>query len=108
MTAPAENMNRTQGKGYHFEVAVNEDAQVFVLYNKPIKSPISWLEFDLGTNRLEFVTDEGEQKYIGLPIHPSLAKNMQNAHQVLMVLTDEATGEALEGEYLPLILHREY
>ena len=108
MTAPAENMNEFQDKSYHFELAVNEDAQVYVLHNKPMKTPISWLEFDLGTNKLEFVTDEGEQKYIGLPVHPSLSKNKQNAHQVLMVLMDEATGEALKGEYLPLILHREY
>jgi hypothetical protein len=108
MTAPAENMNEFQDESYIFELTVNESNKVLVFYNKPLKKPLSWLEFDLGTNRLDFVTDDGDAKQFGMPVRSDLAKNMQNAHQVLMVMVDEVTGEALDGEYFPLILHREY
>lgn len=108
MNTPAENIDEFQDKSYSFELFVNEDQKVYVFHNKPLKNELSWLEFDLGSGRLEFVMADGDMRDIGVQVPQSMAKNMQNAHQILMVLTDEVTGEALEGEYFPLILHREY
>lgn len=108
MTTPAEKINEFQDKSYSFELYVNEDQKVYIFHNKPLKSELSWLEFDLSSGRLEFVMADGENRDIGVTVPQSMTKNMQNAHQILMVLTDEVTGEALEGEYFPLILHREY
>ncbi len=90
----------------HIEVAIKEDGRVVVSHDKPFKNDISWFEFDLGTNKFDFVMDEGELRDFGMPLDQSVAKHMQNSHQVMMILLDDDTGEAKEGNYIPLILHR--
>ena len=88
------------------EVAIKEDGRVVVFHNKPFKNELSWFEFDLETNKLDFVLDDGDIRDIGLPLSSAVAKHMQNSHQILMVLLDNDTGEAKEGNYIPLIIHR--
>lgn len=89
------------------EVFVKDDGKCVIFYNKPFKNQVSWLEFDLGTYKLDFVLDSGDVRDVGIPLRSELSKNMQNSHQVLMVLMDEDTGLAKEGAYIPLILHRQ-
>lgn len=88
------------------EVAIKEDGRVVVFHSHPFKSDVSWFEFDLDSNKLDFVLDNGEIRDIGLPLSESVAKHMQNSHQILMVLLDPETGDAKEGNYIPLIIHR--
>lgn len=91
---------------FFMEVAINEKMQVILFHNKVFKKELSWLEFDLSNNELDFVLDSGETRDLGLPLSQDIAKYMQNTHQVLMVLMDDQTGEAKEGKYIPLIIHR--
>jgi hypothetical protein len=88
------------------EVAIKEDGRVVVFHSHPFRNNLSWMEFDLGTNRLDFVLDDGAIRDAGLPLNQSVAKHMQNSHQILMVLLNPETGEAKEGNYVPLILHK--
>ena len=88
------------------EVAVKDDGRVVVFHNKPFKFDMSWFEFDLETNKLDFILDDGETRDFGLPLAKDVAKYMQNSHQILMVLMDDETGEATKGKYVPLIIHR--
>ena len=88
------------------EVAVNETGKVVIFHNRVFKNDISWFEFDLDTNRLDFVLDDGDIRDAGLPLNKDVAKHMQNSHQILMVLLDDDTGEAKEGNYVPLIIHK--
>jgi len=88
------------------DVAVREDGRCAVFHNKPFKSDISWLEFNLSTCMLDFVLDGGEVRDAGLPVTRKMSNNMQNTHQMLMVLIDDETGEPKEGQYIPLIIHR--
>ncbi|MDH5722317.1 MAG: hypothetical protein OEY94_03225 [Alphaproteobacteria bacterium] len=89
------------------QVAVKEDGRCAVFYNRPFKEDPAWLEFNLGTQQLDFVLDNGDSRDAGLPLGNDITKNMQNTHQVLMVLMDDETGQAKEGKYVPLILHKE-
>lgn len=89
------------------ELIVNDRAEAMVLHDKPFDKELSWLEYDLDTSRLEFIMEDGDVRDFGLPVDPQLAKYMQNAHQVLMVLVDEKTKEHEEEGYLPLIIHRD-
>lgn len=91
---------------FKLNLAVNKDARVVVYHNKSFRRKLSWLEFDLNRNRLNFVMNDGARRDFGIPISPDLAKYMQNAYQVLMVLIDERSGEAESGNYFPLIIHR--
>ena len=88
------------------EVAVNEVGKVVLFHNRVFKNDISWFEFDLNTNKLDFVLDDGDIRNTGLPLGKDVAKYMQNSHQILMVLLDNDTGEAKEGNYVPLIIHK--
>lgn len=106
-TAPTPpEYNEVEDKDFKVELVVNPDAKTFVFHTKPFRKKLSWLEFDLNDNRLDFVTQDGDVRNFGLPVSPELAKYMQNASRVLLVLMDEETGEALEGAYVPLIVHR--
>ncbi|MCK5285380.1 MAG: hypothetical protein KAJ86_07330 [Alphaproteobacteria bacterium] len=88
------------------EVAIKEDGHVIVFHSHRFKSDISWFEFDLGENKLDFVLEDGDLRDIGLPLTNDVAKHMQNSHQILTILMDPKTGEATEGRYVPLIIHR--
>ncbi|MGB0719890.1 MAG: hypothetical protein ACPGRX_05425 [Bdellovibrionales bacterium] len=88
------------------EVAVKEDGKVVVFHNRKFKKDISWFEFDLETNKLDFILDNGDVRNTGLSLGQKVGKYMQNSHQILMVLLDNDTGEATQGSYVPLIIHR--
>lgn len=88
------------------ELVVNDRAEAIIFHNKPFSKALSWLEYDMDRKKLDFVMDDGDIRNFGIPVHPELAKYMDNAFQVLMVLTDEKTGDAVEGDYFPLIIHR--
>jgi hypothetical protein len=88
------------------EVAIKEGGHVIVFHSHPFKKEVSWFEFDLNTNKLDFVIDNGDVRNVGFPLNPGVAKHMQNAHQILMILMDPKTGEAENGNYVPLIIHR--
>ena len=99
-------VNESGDKRFDIEVAVMNDGKVVVFHSHPLRSDISWFEFNLTTNKLDFILDDGDVRDIGLPLKQELAKNMQNSHQILMVLMDPKTGDAQVGQYVPLILHR--
>lgn len=88
------------------EVAVNETGKVVVFHNREFKSPISWFEFDLTASRLSFILEDGQVRDAGLPLNPAIAKHMQNSHQILTVFMDDETGDAKEGQFIPLIIQR--
>lgn len=89
------------------EVAVTEKGKVVVFHNRVFKKQIAWFEFDLGTNKLDFILDDGDLRDAGLPLTKDVAKYMQNSHQILMVYLDDDTGEAKEGQYIPLIIRKD-
>ena len=88
------------------EVAIKEDGRVVIFHSHPFKNNLSWMEFDLASNKLDFILDDGDIRNIGMPLNASVAKHMQNSHQILMVLMNPQTGDAREGNYIPLIIHR--
>lgn len=88
------------------EVAIKEDGRVVIFHSHPFKNDLSWMEFDLETSKLDFILDDGAIRDIGMPLNAGVTKHMQNSHQILMVLMDPKTGEATEGHYVPLIIHR--
>ncbi len=96
----------TDDNPLRIEVGIAEDGRVILFHNKVFKTNLSWLEFDLDSSKLDFILGEGETRGIATPVDRSVSKHMQNTHQVLTVLLDDDTGEAKEGTYIPLILHR--
>lgn len=103
---PAYNEGIHPDEKVKVELVVNDRAEAMIFHNKPFSKALSWLEFDLDHKKLDFVMDDGDVRNFGIPVHPDLTKYMDNAFQVLMVLMDDKTGEPVEGDYYPLIVHR--
>jgi hypothetical protein len=106
----AEDYNRGHAPGdleMKVELAINERAEAIIFHNKAFPHELSWLEFNLDDSRLSLIMNNGEVRDFGIPVRPELSRYMQNAFQVLMVQMDEASGEPIEGGYIPLIIHRE-
>lgn len=103
---PGQKQNEVSDPDFKVDLVINDTAEVYVFHNKPFRKPVSWLEFDLDTNNLDFVLAEGDIRNFGAKVPHHLSKHMQNAYQVMMVQMDEKTGEALSGDYFPLIIHR--
>ncbi len=97
----------TEDSPLKVEVAINDDGRVILFHNKVFRNDLSWLEFDLGTSELDFILDGGIVRDFGMPLDRSVSKHMHNSHQILTVLLDEETGDAKEGQYIPLILHKD-
>lgn len=95
----------TEENKLQIEIAVKDDARCAIFHNKPFRQDISWIEFDVNECELDFVLGNGEVRNIGMKVNKDISKNMQNSHQILMILMDDVTGEAKEGYYVPLIIH---
>ncbi|MCB1531700.1 MAG: hypothetical protein KDJ35_02410 [Alphaproteobacteria bacterium] len=90
----------------HVEVAVDEKGRVVVFHDKPFRCDVNWYEYDVETSKLSFILEEGEIRNLAMTLEPIISKNMQNSHQILTILLDDETGEAKEGNYIPLIIHQ--
>jgi len=88
------------------EVSIKEGGHIVVFHSHPFKNDVSWFEFDLDNNKLDFILEDGNMRDFGFPLTQDVAKHMHNAHQVLMVWMNPKTGEANQGRYVPLIVHR--
>ncbi|MBX2833711.1 MAG: hypothetical protein KTR28_01935 [Micavibrio sp.] len=88
------------------DVVVNEFGKVVIFHSHVFKEDIGWFECDLDARKLFFVFDEGDQVDSGIQVNDGMTKYMQNSHQILTVQLDIKTGEAVEGVYFPLILHK--
>lgn len=90
---------------FKIDIVVNPGGKISVFHNKPFRGRLAWVEFDLKANRLEFVLEDGILRDFGTPLPKEFIREMQNAHEVLMVLMDEETMEPVGSQFFPLILH---
>lgn len=91
---------------FNMDVVIREDGKVAIFHDKPFKRELSWLEYDMKEHQLHFILENGDLRVLGIKVREDLKKNMQNTHQILMILMDNETGQAKEGGYVPLIIHQ--
>ena len=102
----APDNKKVQKVDFKVELVVNDVANVSLFHSKPFNKPLAWVEFDLDTNNLDFILDDGDVRNFGVKVPEKLAKHMQNAFQVMMVQMDDETGTPVSGQYFPIIIHR--
>ncbi len=88
------------------ELYVNDRAEAFIFHDKPFTKQLSWLEYDLDEDKMDFVMNDGDVRNFGIPVDPKLKKYLQNSFQILMVQMDDKSGDPVEGDYFPIIIHR--
>lgn len=95
----------TKDNRLDIEVSIRQSGKVVLFHSHPFKEPIAWFEYNLSTRQLFFMLEDGSMRDLGLPLTENVSLHMHNAHQILMVQMDPETGQAAQGEYIPLILH---
>ncbi len=88
--------------GVYFVVGDGPEAVVF--HDQPFSKPLSWIEYDIETSRLDFILEDGDIRNFGIPIDRKFNVYMQNLHTISVVRQD--AGECVEGYKFPLIVHR--
>jgi len=78
--------------------------KVILFHNKTFTHPINHFEYCSGNREFFFVMQDGNKIFIGHPLSLSLSRHIQNAHQILTVHMDDKTGQAVRGEYIPVLL----
>lgn len=88
------------------EVATNADGRAVFFHNHPLRVKIRRIEFFVEDRMLVCLEDAGTRRPTGLPLGQDVTSHLQNSSELLFVLLDDVTGEAVEGEKFPLkIIH---
>lgn len=88
------------------ELSVGDGAKVALFHNKPFEADLSWLEYHSDERHLKMIMENGNIKSFPNPVPIHFSVQIENAHQVLMVLVDDFSGEPVAGGYFPLVVRR--
>jgi len=89
----------------HVELVIGDSGTAYVTYDRPFNKPLSWFEYDLNKDSLEFVMEDGEQRNFGIPVNRELGKYLQNTQLISFVLMND--NRIQDTTDLPLIIHRD-
>lgn len=67
------------------DVAVNEDAQVWVFHDQPLPGHLDWAELDVTEQSLKFITLDGGTIDLGMPVHPPIMMHARKAARIQVV-----------------------
>lgn len=87
------------------DVVVNPEGKVLVLHEKPFPDYLDWIEFDLGTGEMTFITPGGKLHELGMIIHPPMDKYVALAKDVCTICVRE--NEIRDMGLVPLVIHKE-
>ena len=103
--APQTNANHHPDLDMELYYVMDANCAVYVYHNQPFRKELSWLEYNLDTQSLDFIMDYGDIRNFGIPVDSHYGKYLQNNHAVSVVL-ENAQGEPISGESIPLIVHK--
>lgn len=67
------------------DVAINKNADVWVLHDQPFPDYLEWIEFDADSKIMTFITAHGKLQDLGIPIHPPMDAVVARARRVYTV-----------------------
>lgn len=83
-----------------FDVAVNDDGQIWVIHDQPFPDLIEWIEFDAEKGVMTFITPGGKLQNLGVTIHPPMTHAVAAARQVCLIMM--MNGEIRDMGLVPL------
>jgi hypothetical protein len=84
---------------------VSEDADVCLMHDRPFSKALSWIEYDLKTNQLQIIMEDGDIRDFGMAVSPILQPYFQNTqfvHVIQLNTIDKCPVASIE---IPLIIH---
>ena len=98
-TSPQAN-----GDIVNVRIIIGEGGSAFILYDRPFNKLVSWFEYNLDKNSLEFIMEDGDIRDFGIPVARDVGRYLQNVHFVSFV---HANGTRINDSFdLPLIVHK--
>lgn len=67
------------------DVAVDAEGRVLVVYDKHFPCYIEWIEFDVMTGQMDFITAGGKIQGLGMTIHAPMNKHVARALEVCLI-----------------------
>ena len=67
------------------DILVNEQSEIWLLYDTPFAETVKWTEYDLDTNKVWLVLLSGRQQELGLVIPREMRDFLQYGHQIYLV-----------------------
>ena len=67
------------------DVTVNADAQVWVLHDQPFPDYLEWIEFDVPTGTMTFITAGGKLQDLGLTIYSPMKELVARANDICTI-----------------------
>ena len=86
-------------------MALADDGAIYIYHDRPFGKELSWLEYNMDTDSLDFIMDDGDSRNFGIPVDRKYNPYMQNMHTLGVVLVKDMT-TYVSGEVLPLIVHK--
>ena len=87
------------------DVTVNEESQVWILHDQPFPDLLEWVEFEVKTGIMTFVTKEGKLQDLGLTIHAPMKEYVAHARQAFLVMMRH--NEVRDMGLVPLIVRND-
>ena len=100
---PNEKAGKHPDLAMEVDLYVHEVGDINIFHNKPFQKELSWIEFDVQTNKIDFVMDDGDLRDFGIPIDPKFSTYLQNTQLISVVLFED--DEPTQEVQLPLITH---
>lgn len=82
---------------------LDDEAIIWIFHDKPFLKTLSWIEYDLGSSRIDFVLEDGDIRNFGVPVDRRFGRYLQNMHSISVVLKNGS--KVIDGEVYPLIMH---
>jgi len=86
----------------HVELVVNENAQVWVLHDKPFPAILQWAEYDEESNALTFITHDGKIQDLGMVLPDPVADILLDAGELCAILMQG--GEIRDMGFIPVMV----
>jgi hypothetical protein len=88
------------------DVAINKDGLVWILHDRPFPDIVEWVEFDIDSKIMTFITYGGKLQNLGISIHPPMDEKIARARSVFVMQVQN--GEIRDMGRLPLITQQKH
>lgn len=96
-------INTDADKDIEVYIALGDDDQVYVLHDKAFHKTLSWVEFDVKEQKIDFIMEDGDLRNFGISIDPQFNPYLQSMSTIAIAEVDQ--GNIKAGNMFQLLIH---
>ena len=103
--------HHTNGTHHHpdldmeVDLFVDTDTLVYIFHDVPFQKEVSWLEYDVETQKLDFIMDDGDIRNFGTTVSIDIKPFIEKSDAICIAQRDGL--EIINHSAVPLIRHGE-